>query len=201
MQSDIEVRRPAAIERNKAIVLKFYGERDLKVQGDLLAPEFVGRAPGVPRFDRAGFLRGLAELYAAFPDGRYVNDNIVAEGDQVVTVGRFQGTHTGGVPRDAGHGEARHSERGPRRPDRRRQNRRASPDVRSDRNPGADPAGRVGFGVRERPPAQKDKSDRRSGMTPWGPPRIDQPPSSPARIAAWASRPPTSFVPKDTASS
>ena len=49
----------------------------------------------MPRFDRAGFLVGLAELYAAFPDGRYVNDNIVAEGDQVVTVGRFQGTHTG----------------------------------------------------------------------------------------------------------
>src|SRR5437016_9436452 len=95
MQTDIEVRQPAAIEHNKAIVLKFYGERDLKVQGDLLAPEFVGRAPGVPRFDRAGFLRGLAELYASFPDGRYVNDNIVAEGDQVVTVGRFQGTHTG----------------------------------------------------------------------------------------------------------
>ena len=55
----------------------------------------MGRAPGVPRFDRAGFLRGLGELYAAFPDGRYVNDNTVAEGDQVVTVGRFQGTHTG----------------------------------------------------------------------------------------------------------
>ena len=95
MQTNIEVRQQAAIERNKAIVLKFYGEQDLKIQGDLLAPEFVGRAPGVPRFDRAGFLRGLADLYAAFPDGRYVNDNIVAEGDQVVTVGRFQGTHTG----------------------------------------------------------------------------------------------------------
>src|SRR5438128_11654497 len=95
MQTDIEVRQPAAIERNKAIVLKFYGERDLKVQGDLLAPEFVGRAPGVPRFDRAGFLRGLAELYDAFPDGRYLHDNIAAEGDQVVTVGRFQATHTG----------------------------------------------------------------------------------------------------------
>ena len=95
MQTDIAVRQPAAIERNKAIVLKFYGERDLKVQGDLLAPEFVGHAPSVPQFDRVGILRGLAELYDAFPDGRYVNDNIVAEGDQVVTVGRFQGTHTG----------------------------------------------------------------------------------------------------------
>src|SRR3989442_6990280 len=94
MQTDIEVRQPAAIERNKAIALKFYGERDLKVQGDLLAPEFVGRAPGVPRFDRAGFLHGLAELYDAFPDGRYVNDNIVAEGYQVLTGGRVQGTHT-----------------------------------------------------------------------------------------------------------
>src|SRR5438445_13216993 len=95
MQTDIEVRQPAAIERNKAIVLKVYGERDLKVQGDLLDPEFVGRAPGVRRFDRAGFLRGLAELYAAFPDGRYVNGNIVPAGDQGVAVGGSQRTRTG----------------------------------------------------------------------------------------------------------
>src|SRR5213596_344138 len=85
----------ASAQRWRSPCATIHTERDLKVQGDLLDPEFVGRAPGVPRFDRAGFLRGLAELYAAFPDGRYVNDNIVAEGDQVVTVGRFQGTHTG----------------------------------------------------------------------------------------------------------
>src|SRR5438128_11313122 len=104
MQTDIEVRQLAAIERNKAIVLKFYGERDLKVQGDLLDPEFVGRAPGVPRSDRAGLLRGLAELYAAFPDGRYVNDNIAAEGDQGATGRRCHGTHPGalhGMPASA----------------------------------------------------------------------------------------------------
>src|SRR5258707_8956402 len=70
-------------------------EPDRRAHGALRDPGLVGRAPGVPRFDRAGFLGGLAELYDAFPDGRYVNDNIVAEGDQVVTVGRFQGTHTG----------------------------------------------------------------------------------------------------------
>src|SRR5438309_1292797 len=152
MQTDIEVRQPAAIERNKAIVLKFYGEHDLKVQGDLLAPEFVGRAPGVPRFDRAGFLRGLAELYDAFPDGGYVNDNIVAEGDQVVTVGRFQGTHTG-----AFHGMPATGKRvtltAVRGPDRRRQDRPASPDVRPDRTPGANPGECVGLSVRDPPSA------------------------------------------------
>jgi len=95
MQTDIEARHTAETEHNKAIILRFYGTKDLNVQRDLLAPNFVGRAPGVPRFDRDGFLRALGDLYAAFPDGHYTNDEIVAEGDKVVTVGRFQGSHTG----------------------------------------------------------------------------------------------------------
>lgn len=80
-------------ERNKEVVLRFYLAKDHAAQADLLADHMVGRAPGVPPFGRDGFLRGIAELEAAFPDGTYTNDDIVAEGDKVVTVGRFRGTH------------------------------------------------------------------------------------------------------------
>lgn len=80
-------------ERNKEIVLQFYLAKDHAAQRDVLATDMVGRAPGVPPFGRDGFLRGIAELEAAFPDGTYTNDEIVAEGDKVVTVGRFRGTH------------------------------------------------------------------------------------------------------------
>ena len=55
----------------------------------------------MPHFDRDGFLKGLSDLYAAFPDGHYVNDDVVVEGDKVVTFGRFLGTHKGefrGIP-------------------------------------------------------------------------------------------------------
>lgn len=80
-------------EHNKAIVLNFYLAKDHATQRDLLAADMVGRSPGVPPFGRDGFLRGIAELREAFPDGTYTNDEIVAEGDKVVTVGRFRGTH------------------------------------------------------------------------------------------------------------
>lgn len=80
-------------ERNKEIVLKLYTAKDPTTQRDLLSPDMVGRSPGVPPFGRDGFLQGITELFGAFPDGTYTNDEIVAEGDKVVTVGRFRGTH------------------------------------------------------------------------------------------------------------
>ena len=46
-------------------------------------------------FDRASFIRSLSSFIDAFPDGRYVNDYSVAEGDRVVTVGTFSGSHLG----------------------------------------------------------------------------------------------------------
>ena len=80
-------------EKNKELVLTFYATRDNEVRRNLLAPDLVGRSPGVPDFGRDGFLQGITELMEAFPDGTYTNEDIVAEGDKVVTVGRFRGTH------------------------------------------------------------------------------------------------------------
>lgn len=84
----------ATEERNKELVLRFYTTVDPEVRRDLLAPDMEGRAPGAPPFGRDGFLRGIAELFDAFSGGTYTNEDIVAEGNKVVTVGRFRGTHT-----------------------------------------------------------------------------------------------------------
>lgn len=93
MQSANELTTKEQMEKNKTLVLAFYESANTTLRGDLLAPELVGRAPGVPPFGREEFLQGIAELTEAFPDGTYTNDEIVAEGDRVVTVGRFRGTH------------------------------------------------------------------------------------------------------------
>jgi predicted ester cyclase len=82
-------------EKNKEMVVRFYTEAHLGINEDVLSDDFVGNAPGVPPFNREGFVRALNEITAAFPDGRYVNDDVVVEGDKVVTFGRFQGTYTG----------------------------------------------------------------------------------------------------------
>ena len=34
-------------------------------------------------------------MFAAFPDGRHVLEEVIAEGDKVVTRGTFSGTHKG----------------------------------------------------------------------------------------------------------
>lgn len=93
MQSHKPSRSEDETELNKALVLKFYESANQELRRDLLSPDLVGRSPGVPPFGRDGFLRGIADLTDAFPDGVYTNDEIIAEGDQVVTVGRFHGTH------------------------------------------------------------------------------------------------------------
>lgn len=93
MEATNETTITETMERNKELVLRFYGTSEEGVRRDLLAPDMVGRAPGIPPFGRDGFLQGIAELTEAFPDGTYTNDDIIAEGDKVVTVGRFRGTH------------------------------------------------------------------------------------------------------------
>lgn len=93
MQSSQNFDETSQMEKNKVLVLAFYESANSTLRADLLAPELVGRAPGMPPFDRDGFLAGIAELKDAFPDGVYTNEEIVAEGDKVVTVGRFRGTH------------------------------------------------------------------------------------------------------------
>jgi predicted ester cyclase len=86
-------------ERNKAVITRFVEEvqnqKNWDVYDELNADDFFNHSapPGVPP-DKAGgkvYLKGFLD---AFPDCRFTIDDMIAEGDQVVTKKTFTGTHT-----------------------------------------------------------------------------------------------------------
>jgi len=92
------------LEANKAIALRLvedvFNSRRLDLLEDVLHPEFRGRGisafqPGGPEVG-PGARRKLYEMfYQAIPDARAEVLDVVAEGDKVVLVDRFAGTHRG----------------------------------------------------------------------------------------------------------
>ncbi len=93
-------------ERNKQVIRRFVEEvqnkKDWDVYDELNDPEFVNLSapPGIPP-DREGGKISLGGFLAAFPDAQFTIDDMIAEGDQVVTKKTFTGTHTGefaGIP-------------------------------------------------------------------------------------------------------
>jgi predicted ester cyclase len=89
-----------ALERNKEVIRRFVEEvqnnKDEAAYDELVDPEFVNLSspPGVPS-DREGGKMYLWGFFNAFPDCRWPIDDMIAEGDQVVTKKTFTGTHTG----------------------------------------------------------------------------------------------------------
>ena len=91
------------LEANKAIALRLvevFNSRRLDLLEDVLHPEFRGR--GISAFPPEGpevgpgARRKLYEMfYQAIPDARAEVLDVVAEGDKVVLVDRFGGTHRG----------------------------------------------------------------------------------------------------------
>ena len=91
------------LETNKAIALRLievFNGRRLDLLEDVLHPEFRGRgisafAPDEPEVG-PGARRKLYEMFIqAIPDARGEVLDLVAEGDKVVLVDRFGGTHRG----------------------------------------------------------------------------------------------------------
>ncbi len=88
------------IERNKAVVRRFVEQvqnnNDWDAYDELNDPEFVNLSapPGVPA-DREGGKMFLQSFANAFPDARFTINDMVAEGDRVVTKKTFSATHTG----------------------------------------------------------------------------------------------------------
>ena len=86
-------------ERNKAIIRRFVEEvqnnKDFAVYDELNAEDFVNLSspPGIPP-DREGGKVYLSGFLNAFPDAQFTIDDMVAEGDRVVTKKTFTGTHT-----------------------------------------------------------------------------------------------------------
>lgn len=85
-------------KENKALVLRLYEEFDrgnLDHFAEFISPDFVACVLGTTTLDWAGFKQFGSAFLAAFPDGRHVFDHVVAEGEYIVTIGTYQGTHKG----------------------------------------------------------------------------------------------------------
>ncbi len=86
-------------EQNKAIVLRYYQEfdkGDLDQVEDMLAPNFVAYLPGIPEpLTRQAFKQFAQTFRSAFPDIHHSFEEVLVEGDKVVTRGTFTGTHQG----------------------------------------------------------------------------------------------------------
>ena len=94
-----------SVEQNKAIVLKFYAafdQKDVEQGRELMSSNIVGRGMGTDTLNGYdAFIQYGIMMFAAFPDGRHILEEVIAEDDKVVTRGTFSGTHQGelmGVP-------------------------------------------------------------------------------------------------------
>lgn len=75
--------------------------RDWSKIHPLLAPDFTIRHGAHPPLDAKAWQAAMGGFHAAFPDGRHVLDEILVDGDRVVTRARYVGTHAGsfrGIP-------------------------------------------------------------------------------------------------------
>jgi steroid delta-isomerase-like uncharacterized protein len=87
-------------EANKAIVRRFWEEafnkRNPEIVDELFDAAFMENAPvaGMEPNREAG-KDGIRKTLAAFPDTRLTIDDLIAEGDRVVTRFTTSGTHTG----------------------------------------------------------------------------------------------------------
>lgn len=89
------------LEQNKSIVLQAYKAFD---QGDIekgrafVAPDIIGCVMGSNKLKGAdAFFEYALIMHGAFPDGRHTFEDVIAEGDKVVTRGMFSGTHQGEI--------------------------------------------------------------------------------------------------------
>jgi len=87
-------------EESKAVVLRWFAELDrgnLDVVEDLIAEDYVDHNPALPNLPagREGVRQYVRLLKSAFPDAVHVIDDIIAEGDKVMTRVTAHGTFLG----------------------------------------------------------------------------------------------------------
>ena len=92
-------------EQNKAVIRRFVEEvqnqKNWDAYDELNDPEFVNHSAPPGMADKEGSKRYLGAFLDAFPDSQVTVDDMIAEGDQVVTKKTFRGTHTAefaGIP-------------------------------------------------------------------------------------------------------
>ena len=87
-------------DSNKALVRRLTNEvqnrGNIAAVDEIAAPTFVNHSapPGVPA-DREGVKQLTLLFRTAFPNGRMIIEDMIAEGDRVATRKTFRGTHQG----------------------------------------------------------------------------------------------------------
>ena len=88
-----------SLETNKALILEFYkafDQQDIERGRTLISEEVVAKGlDAVPRQGIDAVMSYGKAMFAAFPDGQHTLEEIIAEGDKVVSRGTFCGTHRG----------------------------------------------------------------------------------------------------------
>ena len=89
-----------SIEENKAIVLRYFQEMDrgnIDIVDELIAEDYVDHNPALPGVGpgREGTRQYMQMLKTAFPDASHTVDDILAEGDKVMTRVTARGTFLG----------------------------------------------------------------------------------------------------------
>jgi predicted ester cyclase len=89
-----------SIEENKAIVRRFFEELlstdNFAVADEILSPAFRFYFAGSPvAMDVESYMEFLVARRAAFPDRRFVVEDMIAEGDKVSARFTMRGTHKG----------------------------------------------------------------------------------------------------------
>ncbi len=87
-------------EDNKALVRRFveegWNQRNLALFDELAASNYSHHDPALPDLrTREDYKQWFTETRTAFPDFHLTIDDIIAEGDRVVTRWTFRGTNTG----------------------------------------------------------------------------------------------------------
>jgi predicted ester cyclase len=88
-------------EDNKAIVRRMFEElfnrQNLAVVDELASSDFVHRGPGTRVVRGAEFFNQIKSriLFLAFPNLQFTIEDLIAEGDMVVTRWNIRGTHRG----------------------------------------------------------------------------------------------------------
>jgi steroid delta-isomerase-like uncharacterized protein len=89
-----------SLEENKAIVLRWFAELDrgnLDIVDELIADDYVDHNPALPNLasGREGVRQYVRILKAAFPDATHTVEDVIAEGDKVMTRVTARGTFLG----------------------------------------------------------------------------------------------------------
>jgi steroid delta-isomerase-like uncharacterized protein len=92
-------------EENKALVRRMfeaYNKHNLAALEELCAPDYVWHGPaGFGDMDMAAMKQVMPAFFTAFPDMHWVVEDLIAEGDKVVSRYTFGATHRGelmGIP-------------------------------------------------------------------------------------------------------